>query len=120
VDGEAVEIVIRNLDESVVYRVPVTRAYQTAILSDAAGKRFSVEDQGYTLMNSIVNFMDIDQGRPYNFSPVRVFDTDSGKQLFELHWDPRPSWFAPVATLSPDGHKLAVIRHSELEVFNIP
>lgn len=119
-NGEAVDIAIRNLDGTALYQVPVTRAYQAAILPDLAGKRFSVEDQGYTRMNSIANFMDIDQGRPYNFSRVRVFDTDLGKQLFELHWDPRPSSFAPVAAFSPDGHKLALIRHSELEVFEIP
>lgn len=119
-NGEAVEIVIRNLDGTALYQVPVTRSYQTAILPDALGKRFIIEDQGYTRMNSIVNSMDIDQERPYNFSRVRVFDTDSGKQLFELHWDPRPSWFAPVAAFSPSGHKLALIRHSELEVFEIP
>ncbi len=119
-DGEAVKIVIRNLDGTAVYQVPVTGAYQTAILSDSSGRRFCVEDQGYTTMNSIVNFLDIDQGRPYNFSRVRIFETDSGKQLFELHWDPRPSRILPSPALSPDGHKLALIRHSELEVFEIP
>ncbi len=118
--GEAAKVVIRNLDGTVLYQVPVTRAYQTAILPDGVGNRFCIEDQGYTRLNSIVNFLDIDQGRAFNFSRIRVLDTDSGKQVFETHWDPRPAWFAPVPAYSPGGHRLALIRHSKLEVFEIP
>jgi hypothetical protein len=57
--------------------------------------------------------------------PSRRFQPDayigSGKSLFELHWDPRPHvGVISVPALSPDGRRLAAIRHGFLEVFEIP
>lgn len=113
-------IAIRRVDGDALYQIPVTAAYETTLAPNRSGSRFCTFEQSYTRWNSIVNFLDIDGGRPHNFARVRVFDTDSGKQLFEMNWDPRPSQTVPPPALSPDGHKLALIRYSELEVFDIP
>lgn len=114
------EIRVQKLDGTSLYNIPVTSGFDTTLIPNRSGSRFCVLEQSYTRWNSIVNFWDIDNARPHNFGRVRVFNTDSGKQLFELSWDPRPSYFIPRPTISPDGHKLALIQHSELEVFDVP
>lgn len=113
-------IAIRRVNGDALYQIPVTDTDETTVVANRSGSRFSVLEQAYTRWNSIVNFLDIDSSRPHNFARVRVFDTDSGKQLFEMNWDPRPSQTVPPPALSPDGHKLALIQHSELEVFDLP
>lgn len=119
-DGDVPEMPVRKVGGRELYRIPVTAQYETRLTASRSGSRFSVLEQAHTRWNSIVNFWDIDNHRPPNFARVRVFDTDSGKQLFEMNWDPRPSQTVPPPALSPDGHKLALIRHSELEVFDLP
>ena len=113
-------IAIRRVDGDALYQIPVTAQYETTLAASRSGSRFCALEESFTRWNSIVNFLDIDSSRPHNFARVRVFDTDSGKQLFEMSWDPRPSQIVPSPALSPDGHKLALIRHSELEVFDLP
>lgn len=113
-------IAIRRVDGGALYQIPVTATYETTLAANRLGSRFCAFEESYTRWNSIVNFLDIDSSRPHNFARVRVFDTNSGKQLFEMSWDPRPSQIVPPPALSPDGHKLALIQHSELEVFDIP
>lgn len=117
--GDVREMPVKAVDGRTLYRVPVTAQYETTVVANRTGSRFCAVEESYTRWNKIVNFLDIDTGRPPNFARVRVFDTPSGKQLFEMQWDPRPSLVRPPA-LSPDGHRLALIRHSELEVFEIP
>jgi hypothetical protein len=52
---------------------------------------------------------------------VEVVSDDSGKVVFDLHGSPRPYVVSlTVPALSPDGHKLAIIRHGFLEVFEVP
>ncbi|MHB8411806.1 MAG: hypothetical protein ACYDDI_07645 [Candidatus Acidiferrales bacterium] len=119
-DGDVPEMPVRKVGGRELYRIPVTAQYETRLTASRSGSRFCVLEQSYTWWNSIVNFWDIDNARPHNFGRVRVFNTDSGKQLFELSWDPRPSYFIPRPAISPDGHKLALIQHSELEVFDVP
>lgn len=114
------EIRVQKLDGTRLYNIPVTLGFDTTLIPNRSGSRFCVLEQSYTQWNSIVYFFDIDDARPHNFARVRVLDTDSGKQLFELRWDPRPSYFIPRPTISPDGHRFALIQHSKLEVFEIP
>jgi len=113
-------IAIRRVDGDARYQIPVTDTYETKLTPNRSGSRFCALEESYTPWNSIVNFWDIDNARPHNFARVRIFDMASGKQLFEMNWDPRPSQTVPPPALSPDGHKLALIRHSQLEVFDIP
>jgi hypothetical protein len=65
----------------------------------------------------VVNFLDIDGGRPENSQLVRVVDLSTGKEIATFEWDPRP--FRTKPALSASGHKLARIRGGILEVFNI-
>lgn len=118
--GDVREMPIQTADGRTLYQVPVTAQYQVRLFANRSGSRFCVLEESYTRWNRVVNSWDIDSGRPHNFARVRVFDTNSGRELFEMKWDPRPSQIVPSLALSPNGHRLALIRHSELEVFDIP
>jgi hypothetical protein len=117
-DSREPEMRVQRVDGTELYRVPVTTQY-LILIPNRSGSRFFLLEEGYTKWNSIINFLDIDQGRPFNFVRVRVFDTASGKQLFELHWDPRPQSI-PTPGLSPDGKRITLIRHAKLEVYALP
>ncbi len=115
-------LAVASMDGDVLFRMPVQEWWKgPAIVTSASGTRFGLYQQGYTAWNSFVNFLDIDQGRRANFESISIMSSDSGKQLLALRWDPRP-YRAPsaVPALSPDGHKLAVIRHGFLNIFEIP
>jgi len=115
-------LAVAKTDGTVLFEIPVsTRSHVRQIVTAASGSRFCYYEAGYTAGNSFVNFLDIDSGRPLNFEQVKVLSIDSGKSLLELHWDPRP-YKGPlsVPALSPNGRRLAVIRHGFLEVFEAP
>lgn len=104
-----------------LYRIPVIDRYNfnATVIPNVSGSRFCILEAGYTRWNRMVNFVDIDSSRLPNSARIRVLDTSSGKQLFILRWDPRPSSVRRPA-ISPDGHRIALIQHSTLEVFEIP
>jgi hypothetical protein len=116
------KLAVASTEGNVLFRVPVRARWQMAeVVTSASETRFCFYEKGYTAWNAFVNFLDIDQGRPVNFESISAMSTDSGKKLLELQWDPRP--YAGILTppaLSPDGRKLAVIRHGILEIFQIP
>jgi hypothetical protein len=115
-------LAIARIDGTILFRVPVrARSHARETVTAASGSRFCYYEAGYTAGNSFVNFLDIDSGRPLNFEQVKVLSIDSGKSLLELHWDPRP-YIGPLSipALSPNGRRLAVIRHGFLEVFEVP
>jgi hypothetical protein len=116
------KLAVASMDGHVLFRVPVRARWQMPeVVTSASETRFCFYEKGYTARNTFVNFLDIDEGRPVNFESISVMSTDSGKKLFELQWDPRPD--ARILTrpaLSPDGRKIAVIRHGILEIFQIP
>jgi len=116
------KLAVAKTDGTIQYRVPVTARWNLSeIATSASGSRFCFHEAGYTKLNSIVNFLDIDSGRPLNIESVNVLSTESGKSLFELRWDPRPFVGIPTTpALSPDGHRLALIRNGLLEVFEVP
>jgi hypothetical protein len=116
-DWYASEVVVTGMDAKPIRRYAVAKAWRTKLISTASGTRFGILEHGYTLLNSLFNFLDIDDGRPENFQRVRVIDVSSGKELGLLEWDPRPSGIKPA--LSPSGRLIARVRAGILEVFRM-
>lgn len=116
-DHSASEVAIVGMDGERFRNYKVEKAWRTGFLSTASGMRFAIYEHGYTTLNSILNFLDIDDGRPENFQRVRVIDMSSGKEIFRLEWDPRPHLIKPA--LSPSGHWLARVTGGVLEVFQV-
>jgi hypothetical protein len=112
------QAVIETLDGKELYRIAVQKAWQAGFIPSFEGARFGVYEYGYTLWNSIVNFLDIDEGRQMNFQKVRIINTSSGSNVVELEWDPRPHLVTPA--ISPNGHLLARVRGAVLEIVAIP
>jgi hypothetical protein len=115
-------LAVMRLDGTLLYQKPVTQLWRlNEILPTASGSRFCFHEAGYTTLNSIVNFLDIENTRPFNTQTITVFETESGRPVFRSEWDPRP-YVGPLGSpaLSPDAHELAVMHDSHLEVYRIP
>jgi hypothetical protein len=110
--------VIAKVDGKILWHIPVKDASKSHFFPCAGGSRVGVYEGGYTKWNSFVNFLDTEDGRPYNVELVRVLETESGKLALELKWDPRPFRFTAPA-LSPSGHRIALLRGGFLEVFEL-
>ncbi len=113
-------LTVARVDGTVLFRVPVTARWQLAEVTTAgSGDRFCLHQAGYTSLNSVVNFLDFDNGRPFNLESVSVISVDTGKILMEKRWDPRPYvGLLAAPALSPNGRKLAIIRKGFLEVYD--
>jgi hypothetical protein len=110
---------IARTDGSIVAHVQVSAgSFLAEISTSAAGARFAFHDAGYRGLNALLNFFSLE--RPFNLERVNVMDTATGKSLFRLRWDPRP-YVGDLSrpALSPDGHRVALIRHGFLEVFAV-
>jgi len=116
-DHDASEVVITDMDARQIRRYKVAKAWRTGFLPTTSGTRFGIYEHGYTALNSLVNFLDIDEGRAQDFQRVRVIDIYSGKEVYRLEWDPRPHLIKPA--LSPSGHRLARVKAGILEVFQV-
>lgn len=116
-DHDASEVVVIGTDGKQIHRYKVEKAGRTGFLPAASGTRFAIYEHGYTALNSIINFLDIDGGRPQDFQRVRVVDLSSGNEVFRLEWDPRPHLIKPA--ISPNGHRVARVRGGILEVFQV-
>jgi hypothetical protein len=116
-DHDASEVVLLGVDGHEIRRYKVEKAWRTGFLPATSGTRFAIYEHGYTTLNSIMNFLDIDDGRPQNFQRVRVIDMSSGNEVYRLEWDPRPHLIKPA--LSPSGHRIARVRAGILEVFQV-
>lgn len=113
---------VARLDGSIRYQKPITQIWRlNEILPTAPGTLFCFHEAGYTTLNSIINFLDIEETRPYNTETITVFETESGRTVFTSEWDPRP-YVGRLGSpaFSPDGHELAVMHGSYLEVYRIP
>ena len=110
---------VATLDGKVLFRVPLSRgSYVAEVSTSASGSRFCFHDAGYRGLRSLLNAFNIDQ--PFNLERVNVMDIKTGKSYFRLRWDPRP--YVPHLSrpaLSPDGHRLAIIRRGFLEVYDV-
>jgi hypothetical protein len=110
---------IVNVDGKVLFRLPLSAgAYVAQVSTSASGARFCFHDAGYRGLRALLNFGNLDL--PYNLERVNVVDIPSGKSRFRLRWDPRPYVrHLSRPALSPDGHRLAIIRRGFLEVYEI-
>jgi hypothetical protein len=118
----ATVLAIVKVDGTVLFRVPVESRWGISeVVASASGTRFCFHEGGYTPWNSFVNFLDVDSGRPINVESVKIMSSDNGNSLFQLVWDPRPYVGMPITpALSPNGQRLAIVRHGILEIFAIP
>jgi len=109
-------------DGRLIYRIPVRPWYEgSSIVTSAEGVRFGIYESFYSRLNSFVHFYDIDEGRAKDVERIRVFETKTGKLLFELTRDPRPySNNLAEPALSRNGKHLAVIYRTKLEIYDIP
>jgi hypothetical protein len=110
--------VVAKVDGTTLYQIPVSKWY-VRFISSASGLRFCIQDQRYTGFRAIA---DMGSGlEDYSQSRVRVFDLASGRQLFELKWDPRHYRGHDIdPALSPSGRRLALVRKGELQVYELP
>ena len=110
---------IARLDGRILSRVSLSPgSFIAEVSTSPSGSRFCFHDAGYRGWNAVLNFFSID--RPFNLERVNVMDTASGKSHFRFWWDPRPyvgNLSRPA--LSPDGHRVALIQHGFLEVFEV-
>lgn len=115
-------LLVSRLDGSMLYRMPVNAWYRwTSLICSTGGKRFGVREIDYSRFNSIIHFMDIDNHRPFDRERIRLLETANGRLVFEIQDDPRPYLNQlTLPALSPDGHRLAVIRSGFLEVYDVP
>lgn len=60
--------------------------------------------------------------RPYDRRIIRVYDTQTGRELLTLRWDPRHDWGGILRkpALSANGHRVALLRRGLVEVFEVP
>jgi hypothetical protein len=110
---------IASIDGKILARVPLsTGSFIAEVSTAASGSRFCFHHAGYIGLNALLNFFSIE--RPFNLERANVMDVATGKSRFKLWWDPRP-YVGELSrpALSPDGHRVAIIRHGFLEVFEV-
>jgi hypothetical protein len=116
-DPDASEAVVVGADGKQIRRYKVADAWRTGFLPAASGTRFGIYEHGHTRLSTILNFPDIDTGRPENFQRVRVIDMSSGDEVSRFEWDPRHHVIKPA--ISPDGHRIARVKGGILEVLQV-
>ena len=117
---EPKKLVTQTLDGAVKYETILESSwYETKLIPALDGARFCIDEVGYNRFSlpDLLGYGDV----PYHFERVRVLETETGKPVFELRWDPRPyTGYMTTPAISPDGHRLAIARHGFVEVFKIP
>jgi hypothetical protein len=99
------EATVTATNGSDLYAIPVEKPWRAVIVRSQLGERFGVSEYGNTASNSLANLLDIYNSRPPDDQRVRVYETQSGKQVAEVEWNPNPRALPPA--LSPSGHRLA-------------
>lgn len=116
------KLVVRRLDSAIMYQIALEAGwYGTRLIISTSGLRFCVDERGYRRW-SLPHLLGYGGGAVhYNFERVRVFETGSGRELFDVKWDPRPySGEVAAPALPPSGHRIGIVRHGFLKVFNLP
>ena len=115
-------LVVEKTDGTILYRIHIRAKPdgEVEIIPAQSGARFCLHETGWTVLNSAAN-LGINADRDVNVESIRVLESESGKVLFDFHENPRP-YLARLSSpaLSPNGRRLAMIRHGFLEVFEIP
>ena len=115
-------LVVEKTDGTILYRIRIRARPNGSveIIPAQSGARFCLHETGWTMLNSAMN-LGIDEDRDFDVESTRVLAAESGDVLFDFHENPGP-YLARLSTpaLSPDGHRLAMIRRGFLEVFEIP
>lgn len=115
-EGKATMVTIEG---TVAYQVPGRLHATSHFITSASGQRFGIYELGYRGMSSWIDFGE--ENGAYNLARMRVFDVATGHQLFNLKWDPgRDSSYAIKPVISPDGHRVALVIHDQLRVYQIP
>lgn len=91
-------------------------------ISSVDGARMMHVETRQTRWSKITNPLAGLGERPYNSRKIRVYDKQTGKELFSLQWDPRHDWggLTREPAFSPTGHRVALLRRGVVEVFEVP
>jgi hypothetical protein len=116
-----------NHAKAVAVRVDGKELYDIQMKGESAnfftsvsGTRFGMIEMYSTRLTTALHVLDW-EGSPLNRIKVRVFQIASGKQVFETDWGPGDYRGADILpALSPDGHRLALVRKGELQVYELP
>jgi hypothetical protein len=118
-DFSSRSLLVAKLDGEVLYRLPVKIPWDANLVTAASGTRFCIHEIGYTRWVSFINFGYVEGTQP-SIESLRVIDTESGKLLFQLKWDPRPYGYPLVIpALSPSANRIAIVRQGYLEVYEV-
>lgn len=109
-----------RVDGTILYEIPVKAATDdVSFVTSVSGSRFAIAER--QRLNPVLNFFDITGDREYDHVQILVFEAATGRQVFELKWDPRHYFGSDILpALSPDGHRLAVVRKGKLLVYDVP
>jgi hypothetical protein len=118
-DFSSRSVLVAKLDGEVLYRLTVKIPWDADLVTAVSGSRFCIHKIGYTRWNSFINFGYV-EGTPPSIEDVRVMDTESGKLLFQLKWDPRPYGYPLVIpALTPNANRIAIVRGGYVEIYEI-
>jgi len=120
--NEPSKLVVRRLDGTIMYQIALEAEWSgTRLITSTSGRRFCVDERGYSRW-SLPHLLGYGGGAVhYNFERIRVFETTSGRELFNFKWDPRPYTSELVTpALAPNGRRVGIVRNGYLEVFNVP
>jgi hypothetical protein len=106
---------VEALDGKLLALLPDWRDFAAS----ASGSRVWVHESGEPGLNLLGR---ISEKHLHDFVNVQVFDTDSGRRVFNLEWNPEPfvRTGAISPALSPAGRRLALVRKGVLQVYDIP
>jgi hypothetical protein len=116
-DNETSTAVVAGLNAEPKYEYRVEDPLKSESIPCLSGTGVGIYEHGYTSLDSMINFLDIDHGRPENFERLRIFDLSSGSEKANFEWDPQSYPIKPA--LSHSGTRIARIRDGFLEVLQV-
>lgn len=91
-------------------------------ISSVDGARLMHVETRQTRWSKITNPLGGLGSRPFDKRIISVYDTQTGRELLALQWDPRHDWGGILRkpALSPNGHRVALLRRGVVEIFDLP